>query len=62
MPTTQLLPDLNEWQAMTLQLVVFPIDPHAAIQRDWWEGLTRTPAEETRARRQNALSLENMAT
>lgn len=51
MPTTQLLPDLNEWQAMTLQLIVFPIDPAAAVQRDWWEGLTHTPADETRRKK-----------
>ncbi len=33
-----------------MQLIVFPADPVAALQRDWWQGLTHRPAEDARRR------------
>jgi hypothetical protein len=50
MPQARMLPGLNEWQAMNLQLIVFPTNPAAALQREWWEGLTHRAPDESRRR------------
>jgi hypothetical protein len=51
MPTTRILPDLNKWLTLNLQLIVFPHDPAAALQENWWERLTHEPTYETRRKR-----------
>jgi hypothetical protein len=51
MPAARTLPELREWHPLNLQLIVFPTDPPAAIQKDWWEQFTHERPSETRQKR-----------
>ncbi len=39
------MPESKSWQAEHLRLTVFPVDPVAAIERDWWQEALGQPAE-----------------
>ena len=43
--------DLNAWLAQDFRLTAFPIEPEAALQRDFWQELMGEPAETSSRKR-----------